>query len=98
MCDSDKKTLLKSFTKDEYIKRISDLIPNSTTNNKLIITNETVKDATGLIKEMSAGLYDAFINLAETDLVLEIKDALMDLYSLGSFLDVSFETILSDGT
>jgi len=51
-----------------------------------------------MIEELSAALHEAFADIVENDLVVDVKNTARDLYALGRFLDISFETIIMDTT
>ncbi|HDZ25422.1 hypothetical protein LCGC14_0456940 [marine sediment metagenome] len=89
---------MECFTKKEYLERLSDLIPDCYQRNRLLITSETVRHATQMIEELSAALHEAFADIVENDLVVDVKNTARDLYALGRFLDISFETIIMDTT
>jgi hypothetical protein len=93
----DGKARMKNFTKQEYLERLGNLIPNCYHLNRLILTTATVRDGILMLEELAIALHKAFEDMVETDLVLDVKDAARDIFSLGRFLDISFETIMNDG-
>ncbi|NGX57212.1 MAG: hypothetical protein K940chlam3_00096 [Chlamydiae bacterium] len=94
MRNIDGKAGMRSFTKNEYLERLSNMIPDSYKPGRLIVTADTVKTATTMVEDLADALHDAFDGMVETDLVVEVKNTARDLYALGRFLDISYEVIM----
>ena len=83
------------LTHDEFVKRIKAIIPSiGIKKDTLNITAVEIKEATILVESLSEVLYELIEDLPETDLVVELKEGVIDLMCLGSLLGVSFSVII----
>lgn len=86
------------LTAETYLKRIKHLVPSIQCKRGQMIN----VSATGLIQaaniteSISHGCHDLLENFPETDFVLDLKDAMINIYCLSRFLGISLELILNE--
>lgn len=90
---------------EEYLQRLKDLLPGFnyikakgiTTKNeeKISFDNDSILGASFLLDELSSECYNRFSGMPETDLVLELKDAFVNINCLSVFLSFVYERIIN---
>ena len=58
---------LKKLKFKKYLSKIKNLMPEAVANDKLIITNEIIFDATGLVQEIASVMHDTFDKMCDSD-------------------------------
>lgn len=90
---------------DEYLQRLKNMLPgfsykqskNITAQNqeKITFDNDTIISASFLLDELSSECFNRFASLPETDLVVELKDAFININCLSVFLSFVYEKVLN---
>jgi len=81
----------------EYLERIEALLPDGSVGPRKILVNlKNIDHATIMSQLISNALLELIENFSKTDLVLEIEDAIKDIWVLSKYLEVSFETCVEE--
>ena len=79
----------------EYLMRLKELL-NTTTlkSNSLIITGNSIAEATLLSQELADEILTTLDTIVDTDFTIELKNIVLDLWVLVRFLDISLDVLM----
>lgn len=83
------------LTQSEYMERLVNLLPDTAFvgKTKMVFDRGCLEHSAQMVEAISNELFKSLGQLAETDYVLDLKDAARNLAVLGRFLTISLETI-----
>ena len=83
------------LTESEYLQRLQVLLTTTTLkSNRLIVTGDSIGEATLLAQELADQILQNLEAIADTDFAIELKEAMVDIWVLIKFLDISLDVIM----
>ncbi|MFZ1075299.1 MAG: hypothetical protein WAN50_02920 [Minisyncoccia bacterium] len=85
------------ITQEDYLLRLKNLLPTIRIKEALMMDmdSQAVLDASYMVKTISEECHKIFSELPQTDMVIDLLDAIANIFCLSTFLSYFYEEILT---
>lgn len=85
------------LNKEQYLHRMRNMLPDlKVTDDKMDFNSKCIADAFIVSEELSIDCYKNLDSLPQTDIILDLKDSMLNLVCLSRFMGIAFMVLLGD--